>query len=362
MDQEKIGDFIKDLREKNNLTQEELAAKMYVSRSNLSDIENGKTMLSPDKALILGKIFNISIMDIYAGEKIDNNNKELVNKTFDNVSSTITKKVKTRYKKILLLMSSVILLLLISFLCYYFFYSYNSVKVYKVSGESDNFFTNNGMLIMSKENIYFSLNINSKNDEEIKYISLRYKDNDKDELIQQVDDNYFYIIDFYNYNAYFDYETIIKERGSYYVEVEYEDKKEQIDLNILKQYENKNLVFKKDKPITDDSYVDLREEVKIPDKILKEFTFEHNSFNYHKKLKKFDLHLGYVPDASLFIVAEEYRDYYSSWEYFIDSNELYYSQSDYEYNVLEKERIVDSKNDAEMYSYFFNNYFNKYFK
>ncbi len=69
MNNKKIGEFIKNLRTNSNLKQEELAEKIYISRSNLSDIENGRTMLSPDKALSLSEIFNVSIEELYCGEK-----------------------------------------------------------------------------------------------------------------------------------------------------------------------------------------------------------------------------------------------------------------------------------------------------
>ena len=60
MDLKKIGDFIKKLREKNNMTQEELSKKLCCVRSNMADIESGRTLPSHDKVQTLTKIFNVT--------------------------------------------------------------------------------------------------------------------------------------------------------------------------------------------------------------------------------------------------------------------------------------------------------------
>ena len=44
MDQEKIGNFIKEIRKKNNLTQKDLADKYNVTYQAVSKWENGKNM------------------------------------------------------------------------------------------------------------------------------------------------------------------------------------------------------------------------------------------------------------------------------------------------------------------------------
>ena len=67
MNQEKIGQFIKDLRKKNNLTQKDLADKYGVTYQAVSKWENGKNI--PDISLIrqMSKDFNISVEDILDG-------------------------------------------------------------------------------------------------------------------------------------------------------------------------------------------------------------------------------------------------------------------------------------------------------
>ncbi len=68
MNQEKIGQFIKEIRKKNNLTQKDLADKYNVTYQAVSKWENLKNM--PDITLIkqMSKDFNISLDDIFEGE------------------------------------------------------------------------------------------------------------------------------------------------------------------------------------------------------------------------------------------------------------------------------------------------------
>ena len=51
MDQQKIGEFLKALRKEKNLTQEELADKMNVSRRTVSRWETGSNL--PDLSILV---------------------------------------------------------------------------------------------------------------------------------------------------------------------------------------------------------------------------------------------------------------------------------------------------------------------
>ena len=56
-----IKDILKKLREKNQLTQEQMAERMRVSRQAVSRWENGETQPSTDTLKLLSKEFNVSI-------------------------------------------------------------------------------------------------------------------------------------------------------------------------------------------------------------------------------------------------------------------------------------------------------------
>ena len=69
MDQQKIGQFLKELRKENNLTQESLAEKLNVSGRTVSRWETGTNM--PDISLLveLADFYKVSIPEIIDGER-----------------------------------------------------------------------------------------------------------------------------------------------------------------------------------------------------------------------------------------------------------------------------------------------------
>lgn len=68
MDQDKISQFIKDIRRKNNLTQKEFASKYGVTYQAVSKWETGKNL--PDMLLLkqISRDFNVSLDEILDGE------------------------------------------------------------------------------------------------------------------------------------------------------------------------------------------------------------------------------------------------------------------------------------------------------
>ena len=72
MNQEKIGKFIAESRKEKNMTQQELADKLGVTDRAVSHWENGRRL--PDYSLLkdLCNILQISVNELFAGEKISN--------------------------------------------------------------------------------------------------------------------------------------------------------------------------------------------------------------------------------------------------------------------------------------------------
>ncbi len=68
MNQEKIGTFITENRKKQNMTQEELAEKLNVSKNAVSKWERGLNL--PDASIMqeLCSILNISLNELFTGE------------------------------------------------------------------------------------------------------------------------------------------------------------------------------------------------------------------------------------------------------------------------------------------------------
>ena len=70
------GKVIKELREKNGLTQKELAKQLQVSDKTISKWENERGL--PDIGILtdLAKVLKVSVAELLAGNYITNENKE----------------------------------------------------------------------------------------------------------------------------------------------------------------------------------------------------------------------------------------------------------------------------------------------
>lgn len=79
---------IKDLRNKNNLTQEEMAQKLYVSRQAISNWENGKNLPDIEMLLTISKTFKVPLDDLI-NQKDDDITKKLINDTSINKRAKI---------------------------------------------------------------------------------------------------------------------------------------------------------------------------------------------------------------------------------------------------------------------------------
>ena len=102
MNQEKIGKFIAELRKEKNMTQQELADKLGVTDRAISHWENGRRL--PDYSLLkeLCDTLSISINELFAGEKISNENyKEKADENLMNAleNSSFSLKEKIAYYK-----------------------------------------------------------------------------------------------------------------------------------------------------------------------------------------------------------------------------------------------------------------------
>jgi len=102
MNQEKIGKFIATCRKEKNLTQEQLAEKLNISKNAVSKWERGMNL--PDVSIMqeLCKILGITLNELFVGEKIsDENYKEVADNNLLNAleESTCTLKEKIDFYK-----------------------------------------------------------------------------------------------------------------------------------------------------------------------------------------------------------------------------------------------------------------------
>lgn len=103
MNIQKIGNYIKELRCKNNLTQEELANKIYVTNKAVSRWESGKNIPGIDTLYLLSKELNVSVNDIL---NAGTNDTKDVKKYYD----------KTKFKKNIIKIILFLILIFIPFI------------------------------------------------------------------------------------------------------------------------------------------------------------------------------------------------------------------------------------------------------
>ena len=78
MDQQKIGTFLKELRKEKNITQEQLAEKLCVSRRTVSRWETGSNMPDMDLLIEMADFYDVDLRELLDGErKKDQMDKEL---------------------------------------------------------------------------------------------------------------------------------------------------------------------------------------------------------------------------------------------------------------------------------------------
>ena len=110
MNQEKIGKFISTMRKKKDLTQEQLAEKLNVSKNAVSKWERGLNL--PDASIMqdVCSILDISLNELFAGEKL---NKDEQIKHFEQTIINILKNQKHRNKTYKICLSFLIVVVLI---------------------------------------------------------------------------------------------------------------------------------------------------------------------------------------------------------------------------------------------------------
>lgn len=72
MNQQKVGEFLKTLRNQKSITQAELAEVLGVSNRSISRWENGTTVPDFDLVIELAKYYEVEVGEILDGERKDN--------------------------------------------------------------------------------------------------------------------------------------------------------------------------------------------------------------------------------------------------------------------------------------------------
>ena len=120
MDQIKIGKFIAEQRKSKNLTQSQLAEKLFITDKAVSKWERGKAMPDSSIMLKLCEILEISVNDLLSGAKTQNDEQNS-ERLLLAMAKEIEQKNKTIWTTMWIIMTvSMIALLGGSFLVYFF--------------------------------------------------------------------------------------------------------------------------------------------------------------------------------------------------------------------------------------------------
>lgn len=339
MNKKTFGDIISEARKCKNISQEDLAKKLNVSRQTISRWENNKAM--PD-VTILNELCQYLEID-----KETLQNKDIM-EIFKVNELLLNEKVKLKKRnRIIILFLSVIFFLIAILLVAIF--NHNSFSVYKISIIDDNIKLNNGIFIYSKYKEYFQLGEISTDFLENKdnIFSLKiYQKRDYGEalIIEREYSENFIISEDYGYNEYFD-EDFLKYLDSTYIDIKYLDKtwknysyKLEFELNFKSSklfYFPKSRIVPKSIAKEQDDGEDL---LSITDKLIK------NGYTYNNAENKFENDL-------------------KNFNYIIDSNALWYADNlgntsrSIRYNIKDNEVLsdaYDSKNNKYLYDFIYN--------
>lgn len=264
MNFEKIGLFIRELREEKKWSQENLADKLYCDRTKINRIENGRRYIKLEDLILLSEIFDLSLDEIVAGEKIGKNNKKKIEITFKEYLKSQNTKIKRLRLGIMILVVLIISIFSL-FTIMYFFQNYKTIRVYRFSGSSENYEINDGLLILSKEKIYLRV---SDIIPEVDEISIYSEQDNKQTLIYSGNSDTI-LNDNYGYSSLISYKDFIKKNQKIFIVIN----GEKVVLNFREDFVNSRMFYKEESNI---GRVEINETL-IPKKIKESFQCDDDS-------------------------------------------------------------------------------------
>lgn len=246
MDDKKIGEFIKELREERGMTQGELAEQVFVSRTVEGRWELGKISVTSQNLWALSKVLDISVDELISGKRKD---KDL-SKDITNVAlNTIDK--NARLKKLLKYSLLSVLFIALIFFAYFFYTFYNSVQVYKIYFDSNKYLAEYGLITKTRDKVYFNLDVDYaiEDKESIEELHLYYEDDSKVRTIKKMTNiQPFVFVDYLGYEEYISFKDFSKILDNLYLEVKYKDENvDRVKVLTKKDYANNKAFLNKDK-------------------------------------------------------------------------------------------------------------------
>lgn len=314
MDFDKIAIYITKLRKDNNLTQQQLADMIPISRQAISKWERGITIPDPTTLLKLSQIFNKSINELLLGKDLN------VTHEVDDLTLSLYKKNKKKEKNIKLLyilFCLFIFLAIFTFFVYYFINSYKKVEVFTIRSNDNEI---NGLFIKTREIIYMYLEPVVLNDEKIIEMKLNFNNRT---ILSINDSNNIFLKDYVGYEEYFDFKNIDEIIKNLYLVIEYDNGIKNIKLDFVLEYINNNIFFNDDKSIYSDD-IDLPKQYcnnELIEELKKKLDFneEEGVYKIDKKYNDYIFKYIFMSEENILIVEEYLKDTINTkYTYFID--------------------------------------------
>ena len=321
MDYEKIAKFLVELRSEKKLTQEALAKVLCVDRGTISKWERAVYLPSIEMLVTISEFYDVSVNELVYGARKNKNNA----KDVDNVSIAVMKENVRKVRKLTIFYSTIIFLLVAIMPFIYFFSNYNSIKVYKIGGESEHFNSLNGLMIVTKKNSYIRFGmVNAFNeDDKISEARLYYKNGDEEINLRTRENLEDLIVNKYGYDEYFSYRDVDKFMDNLYLEVKSDNFDETIKLKFRKVESNDDFVYTLNNNVSDDESSNVIDD-DIPKYVRNNFKYDSDSKSYVYEHKDGDISVveKYSSDTKNYVVQENKLTKILKYDFYIDEMNL----------------------------------------
>lgn len=314
MNPDKMAKLLTELRKEKGLTQQQAAEIAFVSRESVSKWERGINTPDAQSLLILSKLYNITANEILYGERETNENKEEIANTTISILNYNAKKI-SRLTRIFV---TIIILLSSIFLTIYFVNNYNSIKLYVISGEGENFAITSGLILTSPEKNYIQLGevVKPNDDITIENIIFYYKYKDKIINIANDTNTKMLLIDLNNIPEIKAINDMKHVYNNLYMDIYTSEYKETIKFNTREDYSNNKIVHQ-----------EIKENVNSKKSSLKEsFEIDYSKFKEKngKLIYKTD-NFTYEYDEEMEIIYIKHDD--EKYSYFINTNQIEFAKN-----------------------------------
>ena len=171
-----LGKFIASLRNEKNLTQEELAEKLYIDKRKISRWECGNSIPEFEMLIKLSEILDVSLYELSICKRIEN--ETLTRKTINQFKSIKDFK-KFNFKKKIKIIILIIFFILFIITATYTIKNNGTVEIYKIESLDDNYILNGDYIHAEGFNLFYIRQvvdkINNKSDNFSLFINCEYE-------------------------------------------------------------------------------------------------------------------------------------------------------------------------------------------